>query len=1438
MKSLYLWAAVALIAMAAPRAYAQTSCENAEAITVATASPPLPWFSAQWYQLTLEADKTYEIAWQNTDNNGSIFVYSDCASNWVGSRYALFTVTDAATFYIEAISSIVDDKFTLSEVTDNRLCAYADDLALGAESPALPKRYQDYWFTVHLEAGAYTAEWLNGGNGTIRFCRNCGGNSLDYYGYIYTIHNTGDYLIRAYPVNDGSKFTLSEVTDNRACVNAEALAVDVASDALPQNTSLWYTVHLEKGKAYTVDWQNGEGIVEVYRNCGGNVIYSDYGDIYTITSTGDYLICAYTLDANNPIKVSEVTDNRLCAYAEPLAVDAASPPLSQDTTRWYTVHLEAGKAYTVDWQFGGGDVTAYRNCGGNSLDEYGGIYTITSTGDYLISAYTNDADNPIKVSEVTDNRACAYADALTVGTASPDLPPYTVRWYTVHLEAGKAYTAEWLSGNGEFDVFNSCGGNSLNAAYGIYTITADGDYRIRAYSYAGSRFTLSEVTDSRACINAEPLALGDASPVLPLTERNYWFKIDLDAGTTYQFKQTGGGSYYLYNACEGDWIDTDPVYTATESGTFYFRLYDWDGAFQVTVSTVEDNRLCAYAEEISLAEEVTPPATSATYWYKVDLTAGKDYVLQWASGRGSVYLYNSCGGNSLAGGSDVNYYRAPADGTYYIEVYAYNLPYVTSKFSLSEATIADEDHRLCVNAKTLATGTESEALPEDSAPYWYKLSLTEGVSYTFETTSGNVYYYLYLGGCGSNINVSLDNIPETGDYLLKVYSYAADSRFRLTELTDHRACNHALPIALNDAVTPPAASTNYWYTIDLQAGVTYSIQWTVNGFITFYNACNGNWVGSADNFDNFLAPYSGTYYIEAYSNTSGDAFTISQTDEEAVTDNSICAYAEEMALNETITPPQSAAAYWYKIDLEADKGYAFECNENGQIELTLYNACNGDWLDYTELHSGNLRYLYLSEASGTYYLRAFLNEGGSTLKVSELTAPAVQGVTINTNDFSIQKGGTYRLEAYVDAYGGAPQTVEWSVTGTASIIAADGTLAVGASETAHILVVTATATADPSKKASVLVTVTDDVLAAEVHGVIVTPDAASVVKGATQQFEATVNVQGSAAQTVDWSISGNTSSATSISPSGGLLIVAADETAATLTVTATSTADPDKYHTVTATLLTPEVLSVTVSPATASVQKGQTQQFAATVEVTYSAAQTVTWSVSGGTAATSISPSGGLLIVAADETATTLAVTATSTFDNTKKGEAQVTLTATPVTPEVVSVTVSPTPLSVQKGMQQQFTETVTVTGGAAQTVTWSVTGNASSATAISTTGVLTVAADETATTLTVTATSTVNAAKTGTATVTVTQSGTTGVFDVETRFIASIYPNPFIGSLHLKGAEGSALQVITVNGTVVHTQKLTSPDEIISLEQLPAGLYFFRVEKDGKAKTLKAVKR
>ena len=89
----------------------------------------------------------------------------------------------------------------------------------------------------------------------------------------------------------------------------------------------------------------------------------------------------------------------------------------------------------------------------------------------------------------------------------------------------------------------------------------------------------------------------------------------------------------------------------------------------------------------------------------------------------------------------------------------------------------------------------------------------------------------------------------------------------------------------------------------------------------------------------------------------------------------------------------------------------------------------------------------------------------------------------------------------------------------------------------------------------------------------------------------------------------------------------------------------------------PTVTAVTVAPATATVTKGATQQFTATVTGEHDPAQTVTWTVEGGTTGTTISDT-GLLTVAADETATTLTVTATSTVDQSKSGIATVTVKA------------------------------------------------------------------------------------------------------------------------------------------------------------------------------------
>ena len=112
----------------------------------------------------------------------------------------------------------------------------------------------------------------------------------------------------------------------------------------------------------------------------------------------------------------------------------------------------------------------------------------------------------------------------------------------------------------------------------------------------------------------------------------------------------------------------------------------------------------------------------------------------------------------------------------------------------------------------------------------------------------------------------------------------------------------------------------------------------------------------------------------------------------------------------------------------------------------------------------------------------------------------------------------------------------------------------------------------------------------------------------------------------------------------GTLKISVEETADTLTVTATSKLDEAKSATATVTV-TDEVvapnITVTVAPETLEVtaDPGQKGQFTATVEGAED--QTVVWTISGNTDENTLIENGQLFL-GTDETASEMTVTATS----------------------------------------------------------------------------------------------------------------------------------------------------------------------------------------------------
>lgn len=125
--------------------------------------------------------------------------------------------------------------------------------------------------------------------------------------------------------------------------------------------------------------------------------------------------------------------------------------------------------------------------------------------------------------------------------------------------------------------------------------------------------------------------------------------------------------------------------------------------------------------------------------------------------------------------------------------------------------------------------------------------------------------------------------------------------------------------------------------------------------------------------------------------------------------------------------------------------------------------------------------------------------------------------------------------------------------------------------------------------------------------VTLNPTSASVVVGATRQFTAAVANTSNTA--VTWSVNtipGGDATVGTIS-STGLYTAPAVVPASAVTVRATSAADPTISGAASVTVQPPPPPVVTISPATASVNAGQTQQFSA--NVTGAANTAVSWSV-------------------------------------------------------------------------------------------------------------------------------------------------------------------------------------------------------------------------------------
>jgi len=282
--------------------------------------------------------------------------------------------------------------------------------------------------------------------------------------------------------------------------------------------------------------------------------------------------------------------------------------------------------------------------------------------------------------------------------------------------------------------------------------------------------------------------------------------------------------------------------------------------------------------------------------------------------------------------------------------------------------------------------------------------------------------------------------------------------------------------------------------------------------------------------------------------------------------------------------------------------------------------------------------------------------------------------------------------------------VTWTVNGISGGNPAVGTInangvytAPGTLPTSGTIVVQATSVADSTKSASASVQVTSDIT------VSISPPQVSVELGASLAFVGTANSAGHPNQSFTWVLSGNGCAGAScgvVNANGNYTAPQILPTVTSVTLTATSAADPSKSSTTSITIISSFTVKVT-GPATDFTRTVVSYAAVVTPAGNSNPSRAIAWSVSGagctGAACGTISASGAYAAPDVPPSPPTVQITATPAADPSKA----VTVSATIVASLTVSIT--PTAATLAFGGVQTFQ--AQVTGASDTTVTWDVGG-------------------------------------------------------------------------------------------------------------------------------------
>ncbi|MFA9215921.1 MAG: DUF4214 domain-containing protein [Sphingomonadaceae bacterium] len=410
----------------------------------------------------------------------------------------------------------------------------------------------------------------------------------------------------------------------------------------------------------------------------------------------------------------------------------------------------------------------------------------------------------------------ATLGTLTIGgqvSGALELPNDT-DWFKVSLQAGATYVFDLLGADGGGGTLGAGSGEArlvLMDANGYLIDSAinngsGGDPRL-SYTAKTSGTVYLEVTDLYDGIGSYTLKAASGGPSvddyaastatlgslsvggqstgnLELPNDHDWFKVTLQAGTTYVFDllgaDGGGGTLgagigearlvlldangYLIDSAINNGVGGDPrlSYSATTSGAVYLEvsdLYDGTGSYTLKASAAAagaddyaDSRATTGTLAIGGQSSGTLELPNDKDWFKLTLQAGSTYVFDLlgadagggtlGAGMGEArlvlfdangYLLDSAINNGLNGDPRLSY-SAKTSGTVYLEVS--DLYSGTGSYTLkaSSAGVAADDYGNSTATKGVldANGRASGSIELPNDTDWLRVELQAGTTYVFD----------------------------------------------------------------------------------------------------------------------------------------------------------------------------------------------------------------------------------------------------------------------------------------------------------------------------------------------------------------------------------------------------------------------------------------------------------------------------------------------------------------------------------------------------------------------------------------------------------------------------------------------------------------------------------------------------------------------------------